>query len=80
VNGTPQEARKGRPAAGVDRASTAIVAWTETFGRLVARRIKPAYTSSLQVIMSRTDGEGYGSASVGVSRDGDAVSSFLPIP
>lgn len=65
------------PAADIDRLGTAVVAWTASYAKVVARRIKPGHISALRVIMPAVSGIGYGRVSVGDDRDGDAVITFL---
>jgi hypothetical protein len=65
------------PGIGIDRLGTAVVAWPEPDGRVVARRVTPGHISALKVIMPAVSGVGYGMVSVGDDRDGDAVICFL---
>jgi hypothetical protein len=67
----------GLPGVGIDRLGTAVVAWAEPDGRVVARRVTPGHVSALKVIMPAVSGVGYGMVSVGGDRDGDAVICFL---
>lgn len=65
------------PGVAVDRFGTAIVAWTEPNGSVVARRIKPGHVSAVKQIMAPVSGIGYGMVVVSVNRGGDAVICFL---
>jgi hypothetical protein len=65
------------PAAGMDRSGRSVVAWSESYQRVVARRIRPGHISRLRVIKAAVPGIGYGRVLVGDDRDGDAVISFL---
>ncbi len=65
------------PAAGMDRLGRSVVAWSDSYQRVVARRIRPGHVSRLRVIKAAVSGIGYGRVLVGDDRDGDAVISFL---
>ncbi len=61
------------PAIAVDRLGTAVVAWTEPDGRLVARRVRPGNVSPLRVIMPAAPNSGYGVGSIAEDTRGDTV-------
>lgn len=65
------------PGVAVDRSGTAVVAWTEPGGSLVARRIRPGHVSAVRQIMPHAAGIGYGMVSVSSDRRGNAVISFM---
>ena len=65
------------PGVAVDRFGTAVVAWTEPNGSLVARRIKPGHVSAVKQIMAPVSGIGYGMVVVSEDRGGDATICFL---
>ncbi|WP_433118107.1 hypothetical protein [Micromonospora sp. CA-246542] len=61
---------------GIDRAGTAVVAWTESYERVVARRVSPEGVAPLRVIAGRATDVRYAGVSLAVDRDGDAVISY----
>src|SRR6266536_2365679 len=48
------------PAAGMDRLGRSVVAWSGSYQRVVARRIRPGHISRLRGIKSAAPGIGYG--------------------
>ncbi|MEU8167746.1 hypothetical protein AB0B97_14730 [Micromonospora sp. NPDC049004] len=65
-----------QPVVAMDRTGTALVAWTENYERVVARRVRPEGVSALRAIAGAATDIRYGSVSVALDRDGDAVISY----
>lgn len=67
------------PTITIDRLGTAIVAWSELDGRLVARRVRPGKVSPLRVIMPAAANSGYAVGSIAEDTSGDTVFAFTRV-